>query len=86
MEQLSQLSELLCAILQIFTSGAAQKSLKLDMAKMSWKINFKKFFQHFVIRTHATLLLQLSKPFFWQLQIFASGAAQKSLKLEDSQT
>ena len=30
MEQLSQLSEFLCAILQIFTSGAAQKSLELD--------------------------------------------------------
>ena len=28
MEQLSQLSELLCAILQIFTSGAAQKVAK----------------------------------------------------------
>jgi len=43
---------------------------------------YKFFFQHFVIRTHATLLLQLSKPFFWQLQILASGAAQKSLKLQ----
>jgi len=32
------------------------------------------------IRTHATLLLQLSKPFFWQLQILASGAAQKVAK------
>ena len=40
MEQLSQLSDLLWAILQIFTSGAAQKSLKLDIAKNDLKNKF----------------------------------------------
>jgi len=56
------------------------------MAKNVLKNKLYKFFQHFVIRTHATLLLQLSKPFFWQLQILASGAAQKVAKIRDSQT
>ena len=52
MEQLSQLSELLWAILQIFTSGAAQKSLKLDIAKNDLKNKFWNFFFNILWSEH----------------------------------
>ena len=76
--QLLQLSELLCAQLQIFAPGAAQKSPKLHITRFALKNNLKTFFRHFLIRTRAVQLLQLSERFCALLHIFASGTAQKS--------
>ena len=89
MEQLSQLSELLCAILQIFTSGAAQKSLKaqnLDIAKNRSKNNFRNFFPIFydqntygaAITTVRTSLCNTSNFHLWRsAKVAKIGHCQK---------
>ena len=45
--QLLQLSELLCALLQFFASGAAQKSPKFDITRIALKNNSRTFFSIF---------------------------------------